>query len=214
MMQKTKGKWSHFSIKWSLTHLRITAAVKWRKEKRETHSVWGPECRGTAAEHPERLAVWPLRASRMTQNPSHPPPPTHHTSANKYTPQRWYCSADAENGLGLSTDASKARNMKYAVRIFKLYCNVAWHEGIIPAGSNKLSISGQHNNSQFYWQNFRFYSYIFWLIWFLYLSVMLQRSPAPMGLQDTLSQKHKQWSKIQVEYNQDTKQMYSNSDVQ
>lgn len=55
-----------------------------RKEDKETHSVWGPGCRGTATAHPERLEVLPLTGSQMTQSPSHPPPPTHHTSATTH----------------------------------------------------------------------------------------------------------------------------------
>lgn len=57
-------------------------------EEWKTHSAWGPECQGTAAEHPERPAVWRLRGSPKTQSPSHQPPPTHHTSANKHTAGR------------------------------------------------------------------------------------------------------------------------------
>lgn len=53
-------------------------------EEWRTHSAWGPGCQGTAAEHPERPAVWRLRGSPKTQSPSHQPPPTHHTSANKH----------------------------------------------------------------------------------------------------------------------------------
>lgn len=54
-----------------------------KQTKRKTHSGWEPEYRGTAAAHPERPAVWQLTGNRMTQSPSHPPPPTRRTSANK-----------------------------------------------------------------------------------------------------------------------------------
>ena len=46
--------------------------------------MWGPECQGTAAEHPERLVLLQLRGTQMTQSLSHLPPPNHHTAATKH----------------------------------------------------------------------------------------------------------------------------------
>lgn len=87
-------------------------------EEKETYSVWGPEYRGTAAVHPEKLAVWLLRGSQMIQSPSHPPPLTHHTSAKKYTKDthtNTLFSLPYLTGSLRSTDATKHN---YTVGIF------------------------------------------------------------------------------------------------
>lgn len=124
----------------SLTHLRITDARNVKEKKKKTHSVWGPECRETVAAHPERLVVWQLRGSRMTQNPSHPPPPTHHTSANKH-------HTHAHTSHTHTRQNKQSLNTKYRKTYLKL-CSV------------EFSLSTNATKYELWRRNFKYYCHV------------------------------------------------------